>query len=141
MYSIVGEVGAEIVEGVLRPVAVREDDLHAGRGAARLYVWRSIPVLYVFMARTGKTIHDEFTNPEHAREEDLAEGLVLSNACGARPQAARAKLEQLLGPATLVVESGSVWLNPETNESEPELYTHHRLRIPARSKEEHRKLE
>src|SRR5262245_834223 len=47
-----------------------------------------------------------FTNSRHAREQDLAEGLVLSVECDKHPQAAREKLEELLGPATVVVASG-----------------------------------
>jgi hypothetical protein len=82
-----------------------------------------------------------FTNPEHAREEDLAEGLALSVAFGVRPQAARTKLETLLGPATAVVASGGVWTNPETGETEPKLYNHWRLKVPASTKDAHRKLE
>jgi P4 family phage/plasmid primase-like protien len=81
-----------------------------------------------------------FTNNKHAREVDLAEGLVLNTECDAHPQAARRKLEELLGPATVVVESGGVWTNPKTGEIEPKLHVHHRLKAPAGSKDEQNKL-
>ena len=47
-----------------------------------------------------------FNNPKQAREEDLVLGLALSIECDAHAQEARATLEQLLGPATVVVRSG-----------------------------------
>ena len=73
-----------------------------------------------------------FTNNEHAREIDLAEGLALSTECDTNAQAARARLEQLLGPATAVVQSGGEWVDPDTGELKPKLHTHHRLTTPAR---------
>jgi hypothetical protein len=73
-----------------------------------------------------------FTNSRHAREEDLAEGLALSTECDAHAQEARVRLEQLLGPATAVVESGGEWADPDTGELKPKLHTHHRLTTPAR---------
>jgi hypothetical protein len=81
-----------------------------------------------------------FTNSKHAREVDLAEGLVLNAECDAHPQEARTKLEAVLGPATMVVESGGEWTNPETGENEPKLHIYHRLKVPARSKDEQKKL-
>jgi hypothetical protein len=77
-----------------------------------------------------------FIDPKHAREQDLAEGLVLSIECDANPQAAREKLEELLGPATLVVESGGEWTNPETGKVEPKLHLYWVLKVPARTKDE-----
>jgi hypothetical protein len=65
-----------------------------------------------------------FITPKNAKEISLAEGLVLNAECDAHAQAARVKLEQLLGPATVVVESGGEWINPETNEPEPKLHLH-----------------
>ena len=54
-----------------------------------------------------------------AREVDLAEGLALSVECDTDAQEARAKLEALLGPATIVVESGGEWIDPATGEVKP----------------------
>jgi hypothetical protein len=77
-----------------------------------------------------------FNNAKHAREQDLAEGLVLSIECDAHPQAAREKLEKLLGPPTLVVESGGMWVNPETGKGEPKLHLYWVLKVPARNRDE-----
>src|SRR5262249_2043969 len=81
-----------------------------------------------------------FTNSRHAREQDLAEGLVLSVECDKHPQAAREKLEELLGPATVVVASGGAWVNSPTDEIESKHHTHHPLKKPASSKDEQKKL-
>ena len=43
-------------------------------------------------------------------------------------------MQELLGPPTLVVESGGEWTNPETGEIEPKLHIHYRLKVPARDK-------
>jgi putative DNA primase/helicase len=81
-----------------------------------------------------------FTNNKRAKEIDLAEGLVLSTECDKTAPAARAKLEAVLGPATLVVASGGQWTNPETGKVEPKLHIHHRLKAPTRNTTEHRML-
>jgi hypothetical protein len=77
-----------------------------------------------------------FSNPKTAREVDLAEGLVLSVECDQRPQQSRHRLEELLGPATMVVSSGGQWTDPETGETHPKLHLHWRLAVPARGKED-----
>ena len=73
-------------------------------------------------------------------KSDLAEGLTLSVECDAHARAAQVKLEELLGPATVVVESGGEWTDPETGKIEPKLHTHYRLKAPAGSKSEQEKL-
>jgi Protein of unknown function (DUF3987) len=73
-----------------------------------------------------------FTNSKHAREIDLAEGLALSTECDKNAQEARVRLEQLLGPATVIIASGGEWADPDTGELKPKLHTHHRLTTPAR---------
>lgn len=73
-----------------------------------------------------------FANKDHAREKDITEGLALSVECDANPTAARLKLEELLGPATLVVASGGKWTDPATGEVHDKLHLHWRLREPAR---------
>jgi hypothetical protein len=73
-----------------------------------------------------------FTNREHARENDLAEGLALSIECDQQPQQAKQRLEQILGPATFVVASGGKWTDPATGETQDKLHLHWRLRVPAR---------
>ena len=74
-----------------------------------------------------------FGNKDHAREQDLLEGLALSVECDQHPGEARAILEDLLGPATVVVESGGTWVNGG-NTPENKLHLHWRLpdRPPAK---------
>jgi hypothetical protein len=76
-----------------------------------------------------------FTNKDRARKEDVAEGLALSVECDQHPQKARARLEQLLGPATVVVASGGTWTDPATGELHPKLHLHWRLCMPARGQD------
>jgi hypothetical protein len=51
-----------------------------------------------------------FAYKEQAREQDIFEGLALSVECDAHPQQARQVLEALLGPPTVVANSGEVML-------------------------------
>jgi hypothetical protein len=81
-----------------------------------------------------------FTNNRQAREEDLAEGLVINVECDEHASAARVKLEALLGPATIVVESGGLWTDPDTGKAEPKLHLYWVLKVPTRTKDEHHKL-
>jgi Protein of unknown function (DUF3987)/Primase C terminal 2 (PriCT-2) len=76
----------------------------------------------------------------YAREEDLAEGLAISVECDKHAEEGRTTLEQLLGPATIVVESGGEWSNPETGVIERRLHVHYRLQVPARGVEQLAKL-
>ena len=55
---------------------------------------------------------------------------MISVELDANPQEALAAVENVLGPATLVMISGSVWTNPETGELEDKLHAHWRLRQP-----------
>src|SRR5262249_2954579 len=75
-----------------------------------------------------------FGNKEHAREQDLMLGLVLSVECDKHAQAARETLEALLGPATVVVASGGEWTDPETGEVQPKLHLHWRLNRPVQDR-------
>ena len=70
-----------------------------------------------------------FGNKDHAREQDLQEGLALSVELDEHPQQARTMLENLLGPATIVVRSGGRWLNG--GQPEDKLHLHWRLKVPA----------
>jgi hypothetical protein len=65
-------------------------------------------------------------NKEQARELDLLAGPVLSVECDAHPKEAQQKLETILGPATVVVESGGEWVSPE-GELQKKLHLHWRL--------------
>ena len=70
-----------------------------------------------------------FSNKDHAREQDLLAGLALSVELDEHPQQARTTLENLLGPATIVVRSGGRWLNG--GQPEDKLHLHWRLKVPA----------
>jgi hypothetical protein len=74
-----------------------------------------------------------FLNKDHAREQDLLEGLALSVECDQYPQQARAKLESLLGTATVIVKSGGTWVNGG-DAPEDKLHLHWRLKAPASGK-------
>ena len=75
-----------------------------------------------------------------AAEEDIANGVVLTAECDQAPSAARAVLEQLLGPATVVVASGGMWTCPITGKVEPKLHLHWRLQTPTRVSVDHQRL-
>jgi hypothetical protein len=77
-----------------------------------------------------------FNNGRRATKSDVAEGLVLSVECDSAPQGAREKLEQVLGPATVVVRSGGQWIDPKTGEQHDKLHLHWRLAEPATGKTE-----
>jgi hypothetical protein len=81
-----------------------------------------------------------FANAKRAREMDLANGLALSVECDAYPQQAREFLERLLGPATVVVASGGVWQEPETQAPHEKLHLHWRLAEPTSDAEAHAQL-
>ena len=72
-----------------------------------------------------------FKDGSNAREDNLAQGLVLCVDCDQRPQQARNKLEAILGPPTLVVESGGVWIDPATGEIQSRVHLYWRLKRPA----------
>jgi hypothetical protein len=75
-----------------------------------------------------------FADRDKAREADVLEGLALSVECDQHPQQARQILEQLLGPATVVVQSGGVWINGGDT-AEDKLHLHWRLAFPASGKD------
>jgi hypothetical protein len=78
-----------------------------------------------------------FTNRDKADEASLANGLVISAELDSNPATGRQRLEAVLGPATLVMESGGLWLDPETGELIPKLHIHWRLKEPTRTRIEH----
>jgi hypothetical protein len=81
-----------------------------------------------------------FANDKRGRVEDLANGLALSVECDQKCVAARSTLENLLGPPTLVVESGGEWPNPESGRTEKKLHLHWRLDEPTRTENAHKRL-
>jgi hypothetical protein len=76
-----------------------------------------------------------FNNRDNAREQDVFAGLVLSVECDRNPHEARRQLEELLGPCTVVVCSGGIWIDDD-DEAHDKLHLHWRLAQPARSRDE-----
>jgi hypothetical protein len=81
-----------------------------------------------------------FKDHRGAKGTDLANGLVLSIELDDAPSAARSRMEGLLGPATLVIASGSEWTNPVTGQAEPKMHLHWRLSEPTRDDADHATL-
>ncbi|MCH8467499.1 MAG: DUF3987 domain-containing protein [Roseinatronobacter sp.] len=81
-----------------------------------------------------------FKTGDNAKAENVAEGVALSVECDAMPQEARAKLEALLGAATVIVASGGQWIEPDTGEIQDKLHLHWRLTEPTETPEDHGKL-
>jgi hypothetical protein len=77
------------------------------------------PPIAVFNSREGW----------QAREQDLYKGLALSAECDQDADAARWKLEEILGPATVVVRSGGTWMSEDGPRDK--LHLHWRLNKPA----------
>jgi hypothetical protein len=73
-----------------------------------------------------------FGNQDHAREQDVLAGLALSVECDRNPHEGRRQLEDLLGPATVVVRSGGEWVD-DGGEVHDKLHLHWRLAQPART--------
>ena len=80
-----------------------------------------------------------FTIKEHAREQDIAEGLVLSAELDQHPRKSLDTLQEVLGPATVVVKSGGRWSNGGA-EVEDKLHGHWRLQKTASTAEDIAKL-
>jgi len=78
-----------------------------------------------------------FKTADKADAANLANGLVITAELDSNPGAGRARLEAVLGPATVVVESGGLWIDPETGELLPKLHLHWRLEKPTRAPIEH----
>ena len=76
-----------------------------------------------------------FSNKDHAGEADVLAGLVLSVECDRGAHDARRQLEDLLGPATVVVRSGGQWID-EDGEVHDRLHLHWRLAEAARGKDD-----
>jgi len=74
-----------------------------------------------------------FNSKDRAREQDVMLGLALSVECDQQPAQARQVLEQVLGPATVVVASGGTFINGSG--PEPKLHLHWRLAAPADTRE------
>jgi hypothetical protein len=69
-----------------------------------------------------------FRDHKTAKTDNLFEGICLSIDNDEHPLAARAKLEAVLGVATVVVASGGEWTDPATGVVEPKGHQHWRLK-------------
>ena len=82
-----------------------------------------------------------FNSHRTARTADLQNGLVLSvEIDDVDPDAARQRLEGILGPVTCVVTSGSEWTNTETGEIKLKAHLHWRLSEPTTTPDDHDRL-
>jgi hypothetical protein len=83
------------------------------------------------------TFHDSYK----ADTSSLANGLSLSiELDDTDPDEARLRLESILGPVTVMVRSGSDWVDPETGEIKPKIHLHWRLNEPTAAQEDHARL-
>ena len=83
-----------------------------------------------------------FSDSYRARTDDLKNGLAISVEVDAGDTAmARTKLEGLLGPATIVVQSGGEWIDDRTGEIHPKLHIHWRLSEATTTPQEHQRLQ
>jgi hypothetical protein len=80
-----------------------------------------------------------FGDDKSATESNIVEGFTITVECDENPQAARAKLEAILGPATTVVRSGGIW-NDGNGITQDKLHLHWRLTKPARGQDDLLKL-
>jgi hypothetical protein len=80
-----------------------------------------------------------FDSDKSATEKDIAEGFTITVECDENPEAARAKLETILGPATTVIRSGGVW-SDGNGVTQDKLHLHWRLAKPAREQDDLVKL-
>ena len=88
----------------------------------------------VFSPATGCT----FRHPGTAKTKDLAEGLALAVELDqGNTAAALARLEAVIGLATVVVRSGGEWSDPQTGEVHAKRHAYWRLSEPTRDEAEH----
>jgi hypothetical protein len=72
-----------------------------------------------------------FANNKGAKQTDLLAAPALSVDADEQPQRAKARLEAILGPATVAVKSGGTWTDPSTGEVEDKQHLHWVLNRPA----------
>jgi hypothetical protein len=75
-----------------------------------------------------------------ADEKNLIEGLALTVEMDERAAQGLTTLRAILGPPTVVMESGGEWTDPHTGEVHPKLHIHWRLKEPTQTPEEHARL-
>jgi hypothetical protein len=72
-----------------------------------------------------------FNDRQKAAEANLLEGLALSVECDQRPGEAMRTLEAILGPVTVSVMSGGIWID-SNKVAHNKIHLHWRLAVPAR---------
>ncbi|MDF2578239.1 MAG: hypothetical protein K0S74_1723 [Chlamydiales bacterium] len=82
-----------------------------------------------------------FQDSESADMNNLANGLAICvDIDNANPYKGRDLLESILGPASLIISSGGVWIDKSSGETLPKLHLYWRLSKPTETIEEHEKL-
>jgi putative DNA primase/helicase len=81
-----------------------------------------------------------FSKQRSAKRSDIVNGLVAVAECDQAPAIALETLSRLLGEPTLTVESGGLWTDPETGETEARLHIYWRLASATIDAEGHRQL-
>ena len=71
-----------------------------------------------------------FTNPDRATEQDLLQGFSVSVDLDSHPRQSLDRLEAILGPATVIIQTGGAWANGDGT-AEDKLQAHWRIRQPA----------
>jgi hypothetical protein len=107
-----------------------EDIVDAAEDLARLAAEDDEPIVFAPPICT-------FSNRDKADEESVANGLTMSVELDANPAEGKRRLEAALGPMTLVMESGGLWIVAATGQVIPKLHLHLRLAVPTRSGIEH----
>ena len=78
--------------------------------------------------------------PTKARIEDTCEGVAIMVECDHQPVLSQQALVFVLGTPTLVIKSGGVWIDPETQEQQDKVHLYWRLAQPTRETADHGKL-
>ena len=78
--------------------------------------------------------------PTKARIEDTCEGVAIVVECDYQPVLSQQALVFVLGTPTLVIKSGGVWIDPETQEQQDKVHLYWRLAQPTRETADHGKL-
>ncbi|CDZ79879.1 hypothetical protein BN1013_00379 [Candidatus Rubidus massiliensis] len=82
-----------------------------------------------------------FNVPDKATEEMIANGIAISvDFDHLDPLKSREVLEDILGPATLIIASGGQWQDDLTGDLKPKLHMHWRLKNPTLNCEDHERL-
>ena len=109
---------AKLKGGLRHLIEVAEDDARRAANDPKPVVF--CPPIAVFNGPDGW----------RARQEDLLKGLALSAEIDQHPDEALNRLEEIIGPATLIVKSGGQWLDPDDTPRD-KLHLHWRLNRPA----------